>query len=135
MANAVTAAESLGLGTCCVGYARTCNPEKTTEFLGLPKGVSVVCGLAIGWPNEMPDLKPKLPRDLVVFGDRYRHDEEVMKEELQAYDDEVTQFNQQRNESTTDNDWISHILDYHREAAAKHKQEAVLKARDFNITM
>ena len=134
MGNALVAAESMGLGTCCIGYTRTCDPGAIARFFALPKGVAVVCGLAIGYPNEMPDLKPKLPRSLVVFGDRYRHDEEVMKEELRAYNEEVLRFNKQRSGGTTDNEWISHILDYHREADG-HNLEDALKEQDFKIKM
>lgn len=61
MMSAVTAAESLGLGCCCVGYVRTADPRRISDMLGLPEGVSIVCGLTIGYPREMPDLKPKLP--------------------------------------------------------------------------
>jgi len=132
MGNAIVATESMGLGSCCIGYTRTCNPKAIARFFALPKGVAVVCGLAIGFPNEMPDLKPKLPRDMVIFGDRYRPDEEGMKEELKAYNEEIIRFNKQRSEGATDNEWISHILDYHREAA-KHKLEDALKAQDFRI--
>ena len=58
MMSAVTAAESLGLGCCCVGYIRTADPEKVSQMLALPRGVSIVCGLAVGYPREKPDLKP-----------------------------------------------------------------------------
>ncbi|MDD6209328.1 MAG: nitroreductase family protein [Bacteroidales bacterium] len=132
MGNALIAAESMGLGTCCIGYTRTSAPEAIAEFLALPKGVAVVCGLAIGYPNEMPDMKPKLPRDLVIFGDRYRHDIEVMKEELKAYDEEVRQYNRHRSGGTTDNDWIRHILEYHY-IASKYKLEEYLKDQDIKI--
>ena len=52
MMSAVTAAESLGLGCCCVGYIRTADPEKVSQMLALPRGVSIVCGLAVGYPRE-----------------------------------------------------------------------------------
>ena len=54
MMSAVTAAESLGLGCCCVGYIRTADPEKVSQMLALPRGVSIVCGLAVGYPREKP---------------------------------------------------------------------------------
>ena len=61
MQNALTAALACGLGCCCIGYARTAAPEKIAELLKLPKGVFVVCGLAMGVPRELPDMKPKQP--------------------------------------------------------------------------
>lgn len=133
MGNAVVAAESMGLGTCCIGYTRTADPKRIAEFLGLPEGVAVVCGLSIGYPNELPDIKPKQPRDLLIFGDRYRHDTEVMKEELLAYDKEITRYNKARSGGTTDNDWIKHILDYHQ-IASGYKLKEYLIEQGFKIT-
>lgn len=113
MMSAVAAAEAVGLGTCCIGYARTADPVKVSEILGLPEGVSIVCGLALGQPNETPDLKPKLPLPLVVHQGRYTPDAE-MAPQMAAYDEEVRQFNRSRAGDQTDNDWASHIADYHR---------------------
>ncbi|MDE7151420.1 MAG: nitroreductase family protein, partial [Candidatus Amulumruptor sp.] len=48
MLNALTAAEASGLGTCCIGYARTAAPESVAKLLNLPPLTFVVCGLAIG---------------------------------------------------------------------------------------
>lgn len=113
MMSAVTVAESLGLGCCCIGYTRTADPRKLSDMLGLPEGVSIVCGLAIGYPREMPDLKPKLPQPTVIHHNHYSTDEE-MKPLLADYDREVTQYNQTRAGDQTTNDWSGHIADYHR---------------------
>ena len=59
MMSAIAMAESLGLGCCPIGYARTAAPEAVSTLLGLPPKTLVVCGLSIGIPREMPDLKPK----------------------------------------------------------------------------
>ena len=113
MMNAVTAAESLGLGCCCVGYIRTADPEKVSQMLALPRGVSIVCGLAVGYPREKPDLKPKLPLPLVVHENRYCADDRMLPL-LDRYDKEVAEFNCCRAGDRTDNDWACHIADYHR---------------------
>jgi len=113
MMSAVAAAESLGLGCCCVGYIRTADPKKVSEILGLPQGVAIVCGLTLGYPREMPDLKPKLPVVAVVHKERYTPDETLVPA-LETYDREVTAFNASRSGDKTDNDWAGHIADYHR---------------------
>lgn len=117
MMSALTMADSLGLGCCPIGYARTVAPEAVSTLLGLPKKTFVVCGLSIGVPREEPDLKPKLPIDLVVFNNRYRDDEEAMTGELMAYNDTVSEYNRTRSGDKTDNDWATHILGYYREAS------------------
>lgn len=116
MMSAVVAAQAAGLGSNCIGYLRTVDPKAVAELLKLPKGVFVVCGLALGVPREHPDLKPKQPSSLVFHRNEYRQDNERMVEELEAYDEVVKRYNQTRAGGTTDNDWVAHILDYYRHA-------------------
>ncbi len=125
MMSALTAAESMGLGGCCVGYARTADPEKLSGMLNLPEGSSIVCGLCLGYPNEHPDLKPKLPLEIVVHRERYTPDE-AMRPLLAAYDKEVHEFNATRAGAQTDNDWSGHIAFYHRHSM-EHGIAAYLK--------
>lgn len=126
MMSAVTAAESMGLGTCCIGYARTAAPAETAALLGLPEGVMVVCGLAIGVPREMPDLKPKEPKELVIHNNRYSADEDLTAAILN-YDNVVRNYNATRSGTKTDNDWVDHIIGYYREAMGYRMLEAVGK--------
>lgn len=116
MMSAVVAAEAAGLGCNCIGYLRTADPAKIAELLKLPKGVFVVCGLALGIPREHPDLKPKQPSSLVFHKNSYREDSSKMVEELEKYDEVVTNYNRTRAGSTTDNDWVAHILGYYDHA-------------------
>lgn len=116
MMSAVVAAQAAGLGSNCIGYLRTVDPAKVAEMLKLPKGVFVVCGLALGVPRENPDLKPKQPASLVFHHNAYRQDNDKMIEELEAYDEVVTQYNRTRSGGTSDNDWVAHILDYYNHA-------------------
>lgn len=116
MMSAVVAAQAAGLGSNCVGYLRTVDPAKVAELLHLPKGVFVVCGLALGVPREHPDLKPKQKNDTVFFKNRYTSDTEKLVEDLVAYDNEISLYNTTRSGQTTTNDWCAHILDYYRHA-------------------
>lgn len=114
MMAAATAAEGLGLGCCCVGYARTADPAAISELLELPREVTIVCGLTIGYPAEQPDIKPKLPAAAIIHEERYTTDE-VLLEEVRAYDQQMREFNRTRAGSKSDNDWIDHTLHYYRE--------------------
>ena len=116
MMSAVVAAQAAGLGSNCVGYLRTVDPAKVAELLKLPKGVFVVCGLALGVPREQPDLKPKQPKSLVFHPNHYRQDVPEMTDELEAYDKVVQHYNRTRAGGTSENDWCAHILDYYRHA-------------------
>lgn len=113
MMSALVMAEALGLGGCCVGYIRTADPRRVSQMLSLPEGVSIVCGLTLGHPREMPDLKPKLPIPTLIHSNRYTPDTELQPL-LHHYDQEVIAFNGHRCGEQTDNDWAGHIADYHR---------------------
>lgn len=116
MMSAVVAAQAAGLGSNCVGYLRTVDPAKLAELLHLPKGVFVVCGLALGIPREHPDLKPKQAKDTVFFKNRYCADEAKLVADLEEYDATVKEYNATRAGGTSTNDWVAHILDYYRHA-------------------
>lgn len=116
MMSAVVAAQAAGMGSNCIGYLRTADPARIAELLKLPKGVFVVCGLAIGVPREQPDLKPKEPHNLIFHKNGYRQDVDNMVKEMEDYDNVVKEYNQTRAGGTSDNDWCNHILDYYRHA-------------------
>ncbi len=132
MMNAVVAAQAAGLGSNCIGYLRTADPAKIAELLKLPKGVFVVCGLALGVPREQPDLKPKQPAELVFHKNSYRQDNEQMVAEMAAYDEVVKHYNQTRAGGTSDNDWVDHILDYYRHAMSYQILD-YLKAQGYDV--
>lgn len=133
MMSAVTAAEACGLGCNCVGYLRTVDPAKVAEMLKLPKGVFLVCGLALGIPREHPDLKPKQPAGVVFHSNCYNPDAEAMTDELEKYDEEVKQYNATRAGGTSTNDWVAHILSYY-DHATHYKMLDYLRAQGYNIT-
>lgn len=130
MMSAVTAAGSLGLGTCCIGYARTAAPAEISSLLRLPQGVYLVCGLAIGVPREMPDLKPKQPREAMIHHNEYSDDLPLV-DALEKYDAEVTAYNAVRAGSKTTNDWATHIISYYVEAMNYNMLDA-LRAQGFD---
>ena len=131
MMSAVVAAEACGLGTCCIGYARTAAPKEIAKLLKLPQGVFAVCGLAIGMPRETNDLKPKQGKDLVIHSNHYRTDD--ITQDLIDYDNRIAQYNANRSGTISDNDWASHIIDYYRDAM-NYKMLDALRSQGFDIT-
>lgn len=126
--SALVTAESLGLGTCPIGYARTADPKAVAEVLGLPQYVTVVCGLAIGVPREHNDLKPKQPTDLLIMRNGYRTDS--LAPDIIDYDAIVTRYNETRAGDTTTNDWVHHMVDYYKEMYSLQMLDA-LRHRGF----
>jgi FMN reductase [NAD(P)H] len=80
LGNAITAAESLGLGTVPIGGIRR-SPLEYIELLNLPEYVIPVSGLCIGFPSEIPDLVPRLPKEAIFHEEKYKENihEEIEK--------------------------------------------------------
>ncbi|MDE7343208.1 MAG: nitroreductase family protein [Muribaculaceae bacterium] len=132
MMSAVLSALEAGIGSNCVGYLRTVDPAAVAELLKLPKGVFVVCGLALGVPREHPDLKPKQPASLMFHSNHYRQDTEKMVDELEQYDEVVKHYNATRSGGTSTNDWVAHILDYY-DHATHYRILDYLKAQGYDV--
>jgi len=74
--NITLAAESYGLGSVFIGSAFA--NLKVIETLKIPIGVFPICLLCIGYPDEDPPLRPRLPLSDILFVDEY---EDLTKDE------------------------------------------------------
>ena len=74
--NVVIAAESLGLGGVYIGMILS---QDLRESLGVPEYVVPAGLVTLGYPDEAPELRPRLPLEAVVHRNRYRipSDEEI----------------------------------------------------------
>jgi nitroreductase len=88
--NVVAAAESLGLGAVYLGSILN-DPQAVIDLLRLPKFTFPAFGIAIGYPNQSPQLKPRLPKEAVYFENEY-HSMKQPLEELKDYDYDVNQY-------------------------------------------
>lgn len=88
--NIVVAAESLALGTVFLGSLLNDAP-RLIELLKLPKYTFPVLGIAIGYPNQEPQLKPRLPKEFVYSENEYPVRENLVQT-LKDYDKEVTTY-------------------------------------------
>jgi len=80
------AAESLGLGFCCIGAIRN-NPREVIELLELPRLSFPLCGMTLGWPESPPKIRPRLPLETILHWEHYdASDEEAF---LDQYDQEM----------------------------------------------
>src|SRR5690554_7482615 len=66
----VVAAESEGLGICYIGGIRN-NPQEVSELLNLPEHVYPAFGLCLGYPDQDPEVKPRLPLAAILKQDAY----------------------------------------------------------------
>lgn len=70
MQTATLAAESLGLGSCYIGAIRN-NPAEVIELLGLPRLTFPLVGMTLGWPETVPEPKPRLATSAVLHWESY----------------------------------------------------------------
>lgn len=70
--NVCIAAEANGLGICYLGTT-TYMADKFIEILKLPKGVVPVTTIALGYPDETPELTDRLPLEAVVHYETYKN--------------------------------------------------------------
>ena len=103
--NALVAAESLGLGGVYIGAVRN-HPAEIGQLLGLPELVIPLFGLCLGYPAQDPQVKPRLPRGLVVYENQYQPVDRAL---LEQYDDEMRTYYASRGSNNKDQSWTSQI--------------------------
>ncbi|EJK87449.1 NADPH-dependent oxidoreductase [Rhizobium rhizogenes] len=99
--NAVSALESLGLGTCYIGAIRN-DPEVVARELELPEGVFPVFGLTVGYPDPAvpAGVKPRLPQTTVLHHERY--DTTPRSDDLRDYNAVLGSFQAEQSLPLTD---------------------------------
>lgn len=106
--NATIAAESLGLGVVAIGGVRI-KPLEITKELNLPKYVIPVVGLCVGYADDDPGVKPRLPMSAVFFEENY--DTEKAKSGIDEYDKTYKKYLSERNSNNRDTTWSKNISD------------------------
>jgi len=100
--NCAVAAESLGLGICYIGGLRN-NPKEVSDLLQLPDNVYPVFGFCLGYPEQDPEIKPRLPISAVLMQDAY--DETVLQAGIDTYDEHIREYYRSRTGGKKDSCW------------------------------
>lgn len=95
--NLVLAAESVGLGVNYLGSILN-DPQKMIELLKLPELTFPVVGVGLGYPNQSPQLKPRMAMVLRVFENKYDQFDNYL-EAINSYDQEIQTYYDLRNAS------------------------------------
>ncbi|QKJ86562.1 Oxygen-insensitive NADPH nitroreductase [Paramixta manurensis] len=103
--NAMVAAESLGLGGVYIGGIRN-NIEPVAELLALPKYVLPLFGMCLGWPAQQPDLKPRIPPQMLVHENHYQAVDPAV---LADYDRHLIEYYTTRDSNRRQESWSEHI--------------------------
>ena len=100
--SAVVAAESVGLGICYIGGIRN-DPAQMTELLELPDQVVPLFGLCLGWPDQDPALKPRLPLSVTLKEETYNEVND--RDGITAYDEQMREYYLERTDGKVDRTW------------------------------
>jgi nitroreductase len=105
--NAVTAAESIGLGCVYVGAMRN-KPAEVAAELKLPPNVMAVFGLSVGYPDPSVrnEIKPRLPLSLVLHRETYGSPAEAA--DIARYDAALAEFS--RRNGMGDTAWTPRVM-------------------------
>jgi len=116
----VTAAESSGLGICYIGGIRN-NPAPVSDLLQLPHGVYPVFGLCLGYPDQDPEIKPRLPVSVVLKENVYN--EEGDKEAIAEYDERIQEYYRTRTGGGHGIRWSEQVSTLLSEKSRPHMKE------------
>ncbi|WP_449354001.1 oxygen-insensitive NADPH nitroreductase [Virgibacillus natechei] len=106
--NASIAAESMGLGICFIGSLRN-DITQVSNLLGLPERVIPLFGLAVGYPDQQPEIKPRLPLEVIYHVNEYKN-EEKQQTLITDFDDQLTSYYQNRSNNTRKDTWTKQMI-------------------------
>lgn len=86
--NCLLAAESMGLGGVYIGGLRN-NAQQVDELLQLPQHTAVLFGMCLGYPAQDPQVKPRLPAQVIVHENHYHS---LDKEAIAQYDQTMLEY-------------------------------------------
>ena len=107
--NAYLMAKSYGLGGVMVGAVRK-KAEQLSELLKLPRYVIPLVGMALGYPDEDPQQKPRMPLRGVAHNEFYHIDDAVSA--LEEYENITEDYYAERTNGERSEGWSKTISNY-----------------------
>ena len=102
--NVLLAAESMGLGGVFIGSIRN-DLAQVGKLLGCPQGVVPIVGMCLGYPDQEPMRRERLPLDAILSENRFQA---APADALQAYNDNVQAYYRTR-DGVAQMDWAQQI--------------------------
>jgi len=134
--NLMVAAESLGIGGVFIGGIRN-DPETVCGLLNIPEMAYPVFGMCLGYPDHTPDIKPRLPLELVLkedsfFGNdmekqRSNDPEKAPENHLLSYDQTCRDYYLNRDSNLKDQTWTRQMADFMGKVTRPHMKSFLEK--------
>ncbi|WP_268912252.1 NADPH-dependent oxidoreductase [Lentilactobacillus sp. SPB1-3] len=106
--NLVLAAESMGMGATIMGSILN-DSNKMIGLLDLPKLTFPLLGIAVGYPETIPEIKPRMPETLQHFTNGYQLDDQIGNW-LPIYDDQMAKYYASRSTNSRQENFSNHIV-------------------------
>ena len=131
--NLMTATESLGMGGVFIGGIRN-DPEQVAALLDIPDQAYPVFGMCLGYPDQDPPPKPRLPLPLVLRKDSFKgrgkegaaSDDRMTRE----YDEAMARYYQNRGANLKTTTWTAQMARFMAEQTRPH-MKSFLEKRGF----
>jgi nitroreductase len=129
--NLMIAAESQGLGGVFIGGIRN-DPERVCELLNIPDHAYPVFGMCLGYPDQTPAIKPRLPLDLILKEDSFFGPgvEKDRQDSLDSYDQTCRNYYLNRDTNLKDQTWSRQMADFMGKISRPH-MKSFLEKRGF----
>ncbi len=118
--NVACAAELSGLGVVFFGSILN-DARKTIEILNLPENTFPVVGLGIGYPDQEPQLKPRIHIEDKLFVDGYEKKDSYL-EAFKYYDKEMQTYYDLRNAHKALDAFTDQVVDKNNKKIAKRSE-------------
>lgn len=124
--NMTNIVESMGMGAVFLGSILN-DTEKIIEILSLPELTFPVLGLGFGYPNQDPQLKPRMDYEFRVFEDEYKIYDDY-SQILASYDEELTSYYDLRDQGARSDSFFNQVVQKANSSNPK-RQEIINVAR------
>ncbi|CAK8054585.1 nitroreductase family protein [Eupransor demetentiae] len=127
LGRAQIAAESMGLGTVTMAGAMGAF-ELYEKELNLPRYVKAIMGFSVGYPDQNPGVKPKLPLSGSLMEGAYHQDQ--MEAAVAEYNETMKDYFKERG---MDTDWTQHTAKLFAQMKPNVKLSEYPQAKGFNL--
>jgi nitroreductase len=127
--NTLLAAESMGLGGVFIGAIRN-NPKKICDMLNIPEHAYPVFGMCLGYPDDLPPGKPRLPLEAVFKKETYQTNGDDAA--LKAYDETTRAYYLSRDSNLRDETWSRQMAGFMSKIVRPH-MKAFITSQGFCI--
>lgn len=127
--NTLLAAESMDLGGVFIGAIRN-NPKKICDMLNIPEHAYPVFGMCLGYPDDDPPLKPRLPLEGIFMKETYQTDGGDTV--LEVYDETTRAYYLSRDSNLKDETWSCQMAGFMSKIVRPH-MKAFIASKGFCI--